>query len=682
MSEIDVQNSRQIRDPMDVLITMTLAADDITMTYSGYSSAKVADGVLDRRNWSMRKLADLQGDGFPLDGTHVLYDSATIASRANGKLGVRSNVGQSVTVTATGNKVMASVTIIVTGAGSVTYGGTTTPITGGSVTIPVLSTSITMTFNPANDTERIEISDIYPDNTFRVTNDNLIKATVSLRSDLSLFDQTLPESELNIEVYHGADVSEDVASIPADTPIIYQAGYEGDMSPARKFYVAGQVTWADNVLIIHAVDAVHFLDDVNIVAPVTEKDSDRFGNAARYVLQRAGVSFSDSSYSASWWSGAYRWIIPENTNARRFLAFLNQCFNITDDDADLLEGSGTLNDVLQFAYIDAGIPTLRTYNSEGPRITIKENDCADVKKDIEPKTGTVNATWRKLITDDATTTEGKIAKVGSATFKKNVGASLNFDQYTYEWKIGLFVGRNYDNDVAKKMLSKYGVFYGWGYMLDVVPGRSTGEEGGGFYDAGISSPRVGDKLLIGEIPQEEYRRYPDPGSIYSFSSFVPWSQPYNGWEYDEVASHLINNATQMWDVLKNADILDATAEAIDLDIYGFAFYTENQVKTYVVDPESRVYEYGEAPIIGRLAAKLLGGSPIEIYPSKMLSIPMYRSNIKGSFTWKGDPRLQPRDRVWFRRLDGSREEVTLETITITHEGGGTSAEMTYRKGAI
>ena len=290
MPTIDSENAKQIRQPMDVLITMSLADTDISMTYSGYSSAKVADGVLDKRNWSMRKLADLQGDGFPLDGSCVLYDSATQPSQTNGKLGVRSNVGESVSVTATGNKTMASLTVLVTGAESVTYNGTTTEITGSQVNIPVLSTSISMTFAPASETERIEISNMFPDSNFRITNDSLINATVSLRSDLSLLEPTIPESELNIKIYHGVDISEDVANIPEDTPIIYQAGYDGDMSPERKFYVSGQITWADNVLTIHAVDAVHFLDIEMNASVLWRGDAEIFRLMYYIVEDLAGIT--------------------------------------------------------------------------------------------------------------------------------------------------------------------------------------------------------------------------------------------------------------------------------------------------------------------------------------------------------------------------------------------------------
>ncbi|MBR3321322.1 MAG: hypothetical protein IKG04_05315, partial [Exiguobacterium sp.] len=70
----------------------------------------------------------------------------------------------------------------------------------------------------------------------------------------------------------------------------------------------------------------------------------------------------------------------------------------------------------------------------------------------------------------------------------------------------------------------------------------------------------------------------------------------------------------------------------------------------------------------------------QLYPNEACKSLLDRSNIKGSFVWKGDPRMQPRDVVEFHRLDGTVEEITLENITLHHEGGGTYAEITYRKG--
>ena len=71
-----------------------------------------------------------------------------------------------------------------------------------------------------------------------------------------------------------------------------------------------------------------------------------------------------------------------------------------------------------------------------------------------------------------------------------------------------------------------------------------------------------------------------------------------------------------------------------------------------------------------------------VFPDRTIKQQFEKSNITGSFTWKGDPRMQPRDVVEWERLDGTTTTITLENITLTHEGGGTSAEITYREGVV
>ncbi len=73
-----------------------------------------------------------------------------------------------------------------------------------------------------------------------------------------------------------------------------------------------------------------------------------------------------------------------------------------------------------------------------------------------------------------------------------------------------------------------------------------------------------------------------------------------------------------------------------------------------------------------------GQTAVFIYPNYRNLF--QRSNITGSFLWKGDPRMQPRDVFGLHRLDGSEELCTIESITLKHEGGGTTAEIAYRLG--
>lgn len=63
-----------------------------------------------------------------------------------------------------------------------------------------------------------------------------------------------------------------------------------------------------------------------------------------------------------------------------------------------------------------------------------------------------------------------------------------------------------------------------------------------------------------------------------------------------------------------------------------------------------------------------------------------RSNICGSFVWKGDPRMQPRDVAAFHRAepgsDGNEavELITIESIALIHEGGGTKPPSPIERG--
>lgn len=59
-----------------------------------------------------------------------------------------------------------------------------------------------------------------------------------------------------------------------------------------------------------------------------------------------------------------------------------------------------------------------------------------------------------------------------------------------------------------------------------------------------------------------------------------------------------------------------------------------------------------------------------------------RSTKGGSFKWKGNPQMQPRDVFRFHRLNGETILCTIEAIELTHEGGGTYADISYREGVV
>lgn len=686
MSAIDVQNAKQIRDPMQVLIELDIP-DETPLTYSGYSgTAKIYDSsaLLDYsyKAWPMRKLADLKEDGFPLNGTCELYDSSTTPSMQNGKIGVRGHVGQDLELTATSSDTINGLTLSVTGAYSVTCGGTTSVIVGNQIVIQVNAASASMTFTPSDENSRVEVSSAIPGVTLVINNSNMVRADVSLRSDLSLVNQSLPESELNVDVYNDSDVTHLVASIPEDTPIAYSAGYAGDMSPIRKFYISGLITWKDGIMSIHAVDSVHFLEDIETYAPITEKESKSFINEVLYFLKRAGITPDTSEVSTDWSDNSYRWIIPKSTKARNLIAFANQCLNITDKAYNLLDGRGKLKDQLMFNYVDAGIPTLKTNPSTGTFV-IDESDCGEVQTNVERPISKVDMSWTRIWNMNMPVGDKYATKVGTATFIKDVGTSLNFDVKAYAWVIGLYLGPYADNDIAVKLQATYHTRIPFYCTFPVVPINEWGHRVANSMPTIVinSSDSVGMKLNDGDIPKSNFESEFDATTKRLYSNFVPWDQAYDNWPYDTTPGHKITTASEMWNVLVAADIIDSDAESIDLDIYGMGISENSETVSYAGTGNSITYDYGEAPVIGQMSALTMTSSPIQIYPN-MLNSPMYRSTESGSFRWKGDPRLQPRDIGQIKRLDGTYEDITLENITITHEGGGTYADITYRKGVI
>lgn len=639
MTTIDEQNSRQIRQPMDVLITMSLADTDISMTYSGYSSAKVADGVLDERSWAMRKLADLQGDGFPLDGSCVLYNASTTPSQANGKLGVRSNVGQSVSVTATGSKVMASIGASVSGAESVTMNGVTTDITSSTVVLPLLDTSATLTFNPAYEDRRIEISAVLPEADFKITNDNLIRATVSLRSDLSIIEPTLPESEINIEAYFDVDVSEAVTSIPEDTPIVYLAGYEGDMSPERKFYVTGQVTWADNVLTIHAVDAVHFLEIPTPGVFRISSNVDLYRLLLKFLTDAGIETVYEDSRSRIAGMGDGGAIFERNT-CRGVFSLVQWLFYAPEYD-------------FMPVYVDAGRPSMYAY-ARSPKWMINESDCGDIKKNVEPKIS--NVKWDTFGWNDISLES--YCEVGTWSWYKDNGAFLEINDYTMSFEV------SFKNDAfSRGPWSSVGAY-------KVIPNSPNGYSNVFSFLLDRSGYDVAMLLFDSEVEQNKAPTSYVPG--YYYTQVIPWDCYYN-----PSAGFFYYSQTALWNKWVEYGNFSSDQTNADGVLWGHTAQKPVIERNIPISAEGVTTTVQTNDIWGEL-----GWDGEAIFPEETLKSQCEKSNITGSFSWKGDPRIQPRDVVEWERLDGTTETITLENITLTHEGGGTSAEITYRKGVI
>lgn len=690
MTTINEQNAKQIRKPMEVYVRMDLSDKSITMTYSGYSSAKIADGKLDQTDWKMRKLTDLQGDGYPLDESCVLYNPNTTSSARNGKIGIRGNIGEPVSVTITGSDVMDSVSISVTGASAVTHDGGTSTISGGTSIISVEATTTTLTFTPKSADRRVEISDILPGVVFNVTNETMISCTLSLRADLSIIDPTLPESEMNLEFYYDEDISETLAAIPEDTPITYRAGYDGDLSPERKFYIADQVAYKDNVVSVHAVDAVHFFDKLPYALATVDRLYDNVGgtnddNSDLYYFTRLLGALVYMAIPGTYRDYVYakettrktlsRCVFENGSEVRNLLAQAMAYFHIADGQ-DFCDSG----DVLWPVYVDAGRPDYRAaFNSSATKRRVYETDCADIERKIEKKISKVLFSDRQLIQPPIGGSGDyrfSHIEVGSASWYQGEPAYVSLDDYTFFWAFGFFS-------------NEFNTQSGMSEVEYVLPASSNGwykAYTDGIYPTGIDEQYVsayGTILMSQGVSQQTVKFYADPsetsGQIGTqYNQVIPANAYYmdTGWFLDNLRS-----TPAMWNRLKALGVV-SDGNNMTVPAYGGKLQSEDNVLTFTSEEPGDTVEI-DLDIKGRVFGTRTENGRLEtIFPDLCMQSIFDKSPNKGSFTWKGDPRMQPRDVFTFVKLDGTEIDCTIEQIDLEHVGGGTTARITYREGIV
>lgn len=547
MSTIDTQNGKRIRDPMRIRGTLLGAKSTaLTMAVTG---AKLSDGDTlgkDHLAWSMMPLADFSGGGIPLDGSRVLYGAAEQSEEA-GKYGVRSHTGEGFTMKITAAADVGALTVLLadgSASGTLAAGGETVAFEAGDTVMVSCGKSVTLTFTPdSGSTGRILVRSICAGVQMALTEENITACTVTLRSDLSLDNPTWKESEIEYQVYWPSDIEELLSTLSDNTPLTYSAGYEGDMSPQRKFYLSEKISQADKIVTIKGVDASHRLEK-DMAAELRTLYS---ATAASYVydLLRDVVAGAD-----------FR---PE--------------------------------------FIDAGIPVVR-WKRPAVKWEIREVECGSVVDEYDravnkltltaPNTSIEEAEKKKL-------TKPKLPK--RATKKQRAAYRKKLAEYNRKKKwLGYF-------EIASRKISK--------------------------------------------------------GKTYK----TTFREAYTHVKVSDSALAKITDVNIMWVRYK-------ALKSGTLTLYGHKITADedpDQIKMTMARPGAAVeikYEFNDKTFLdqGALRETAFG-----------------RSSHTGSFRWKGDPRMQPRDRFAFVRKDGTKQNCTIEGITLAHAGGGTYADITYRE---
>lgn len=546
---------------------------------------------------------------------------------------------------------------------------------------------------------------------------DLIKATVSLRSDLSRINPTLPESEIEIEAYCETDISDALTDAGEELEIRYRWRPLTctTVISDRYFYTDQRITWENKVLHIHAVDQVHKLDEelppmyigqdwfwndassstTNVLHGLTLAmydfvDGKRAGNTSNIKHLNSGSQYyafngKDGTFSTVPEGGALNILHPRMTRREAIAKMMNLCR--WDFDA------GALNNKTNFwpAYVDAGKPRVIFEKPTAIPITIKREDCGNVKESKEPVFSSITATvsdvnWIGAVDFDEINDPdmtSRILKYQGITFDYNGGYGDYYlvgipNDPSHPWGLRIFYIRDYteDNNARKRPPVDY---FTAGTDDDLARKNQYGKW---LVDAGVATNAW--------TPEDNTYSYLD-------LSGAKWTQPLDPDAPTETPDSIWNECVYYEDIPTDAEAVDASNQATFFLPTAPRRITKSRAGSgagYTIQDE--MFLMGHAKM-----QRYDGTGEINLLPDAGINHLLDMSNVVGSFTWKGDPRLQPRDFVNFVYADGELTDendfvlqtadgddiiinqskiITIENITTTHERGGTICEITYREG--
>lgn len=680
---IDLENAKQIRQPMAIRIEFDASNPEIELKASNAGIAPKLFNYSDiTQEWAMRPLADLQGDGFLLTGESQLYDSSVIDSNETGKIGVRGNIGDVVAIRIAPVTAVNSVVIQATGD-HMEYNGSSYELTGESININISGDSTPVfTFYPISSTTRVEVQNITYGLDMSFSNDSIIDVELNLRADLQPIDPSLPESEIEVRVFYPDDISAALAGIADERPITYSAGYADDMCETRKFYISEPPEWDNKTITFKAVDSVHLLDKETFPFFVggISNDSSYSGQSgyyysdAKHAFRRLNMILLDQLYMGGIQLAHQDRTFPANIDGtinssskynqnsiikrqmqRDVIANLMNLCHWVFADYDIPTGYYSV-DAFWPVFVDAGIPSA-SWRLPSVKWDIYENDCGNIIRKTDRKiknisilSGTIDATWTSssvwnLKNDYLDATVEIIKDIGAKTeypefCRSLLGVWEYDDPYVYD---------NYSMNADQILPIDFGIH----------PYIS-------------SSVKYGEALLDNGIEQNNNLHVVNKiqGTRRSvFRGLRTWDSAQQS----------------LWNKLKSNGYLDNDSTvASSTRAVGDSFYLTESKRTITTDAALGIDVNAEKTSwFGIMkAGNLAGTASTELLPDLGLKQIAKRSGETGSFTWKGDPRMQPRDFFNFHRLDGTVEVCTIETISLKHEKGGTQAQITYRKGMV
>lgn len=578
-----------------------------------------------------------------------------------------------------------------------------------------------MAINNIRTARKIEIAITMPDGTVTAfREDDIIRCVVSLRGDLSPINPTLPESEIEADIYAEDVMGAVIADLPDETAITYKTGSKTSQywdSPTRYFYM-DSASWENNILHIHARDQVHKLDEEIAPLYIGQKWEGQANNAVSKSLQYLAWSMRDiidgtpegygniehfsyqspSNYEGTSASGDQVNSLLERGTRREMIAkMMNICrFDFPEN---FLQ-SNYYHDSFRFTYVDAGSPLFYLEKDYWNAVTINEEDCGDIKEEREKNIEQYNFKIADILQLSGETvippgssywTQTIKAEGCSGVVKKQKYISLEYSGLIDKFYVAMTTGDNSYISIWAKTTKETGIARSRPYNTQFGVGDS--------WKTWLQEHKYGMWLIDEDVSNNALNN--------TKFDFVNLSG--NRW-YDKETSWYINGVeqtvAQMWQYLITNGYLAANAESATFDIHAVAHtVTDDTIKKVRTGRNGTVEEVDGLAWIGEMYA-INYNTPrerIKILPDMGLNQIARRPTMTGSFVHRNIPILQPWAHINFYFIEkiltdenemtltdengnelkiGGYEKRTVETITTTHERGGSISEITYRRGDL
>lgn len=401
-------------------------------------------------------------------------------------------------------------------------------------------------------------------------------------------------------------------------------------------------------------------------------------------------------------------IVRVNLDLRSDLEIMNPSFEISsieiqayypDDISEAITNIGDNMPIWYYSGIDGDYSPVRNFylseavTEENNVITIRGEDASSRLDDSDVTIQQITTTYATAARELYKWFVGRITDAGITLRSKEANPGTFPDPYPSEGNTVVFLDGSARDHVANIMAMARCPDYGF-YPV--------------FVDAGIPTVRWSQPAPIWDIYETEcgnVQRSVDRNiskittrSEYGVLSFVyqetdEWliieenvnvrankrvTKNFSEWYWKYRVAHKKNNDF-VWALLDSVQwISDYTGK---VTLYGMTLEPQVTAKSVLPSrwgmPKRSGYTANYDPLA---IGALYYGYGSDIFPN--VRHLFERSNQGGKFTWKGDPRMQPRDVFNFHRLDGTVEVCTIENIELTHEGGGLTADITYRTGVV